>query len=84
MSRRCKESGDSRSDRDFSSLALLIGTEMQQQQTNQQVQGQVGQQGIATSEKADDSPSDVARRELVDWCERHGLPVPTDRRGPRR
>jgi len=24
-------------------------------------------------------PEEVARRELVDWCQAHGLPVPPDR-----
>ena len=33
------------------------------------------------SRSTEPSPADLARRELVDWCERHGLPVPTDRRG---
>jgi hypothetical protein len=28
-------------------------------------------------------PDEVARRELVEWCKAHGLPVPPDRRGKR-
>ena len=26
-------------------------------------------------------PDEVARRELVEWCKAHGLPVPPERRG---
>ena len=28
-------------------------------------------------------PDEVARRELVEWCKAHGLPVPPERRGRR-
>ncbi len=26
------------------------------------------------------NPGELARRELIEWCERHGLPVPIERR----
>ena len=57
---------------------------MEQQQIKQQGQEGTARRGGATAAEAEASPADLARRELVDWCERHGLPVPTDQRGPRR
>ena len=39
-----------------------------------------------TSPRVDARPADpneAARRELVAWCEAHGLPVPVEHRQPR-
>jgi hypothetical protein len=30
---------------------------------------------------AAEHPAETARRELIEWCERHGLPVPAERPG---
>jgi hypothetical protein len=42
------------------------------------------QRDARESSTDEQDPSELARRELIEWCERHGLPVPPEHQRPDR
>jgi hypothetical protein len=56
------------------SLLLMAEARLKQQQRTPEA-------NQTPKARANVPPDEVARRELVAWCEAHGLPVPPDRRG---